>query len=207
MSMLHTEGYEIKHRWCAISPAVLTAMQKRAADAEPIFNDNPAQHKNDRHRRQVRLPVRGEWMRFLQKRLHDEYPAHAALEFVLLESRPGCQRQAAHCDYVPTPELLEAPDEEVPLLFLLALEDNTRLDVWPLSHTRSLIAERKTLELAAGDAVIFRADLVHAGSAYENQNIRIHAYLDHPSVPRDPNRTWIIYKHATPAARTLIVGD
>lgn len=203
--MLHTDGYEIKHGWCAITPTVLTAMQKRAADAEPIFNDNPEQRRNDRNRRQLDLPVRGEWMRFLQKRLHDEHPFHAALEFVLLESRPGCQRQAAHCDYVPTPDLLVAPDEAIPLLFLLALEDDTYLDVWPLSHTRSCVSERKTLRLAAGDAVIFRADLVHAGSAYEKQNIRIHAYLDHPSVERDPNRTWIIYKHAEPAARALIV--
>lgn len=203
--MLHTDGYEIKHGWCAISPAVLTAMEKRAADAEPIFNDNPEQRRNDRHRRQVRLPVRGEWMRFLQKRLHEEYPEHSAQEFVLLESRPGCQRQAAHCDYVPTPELLGAPNSEMPLLFLLALEDETRLEVWPYSHTRSLMSERKTLTLAAGDAVVFRGDLVHAGSAYEKKNIRIHAYLDHSSVERDPNRTWIIYKHATPAARTLIV--
>ena len=201
--MLHTEGYEIKHGWCTISPAVLTAMQKRASDAEPIFNDNPEQRRNDRHRRQVDLPVRGEWMRSLQTRLHKEYPAHTALNFVLLESRPGCQRQAAHCDYVPTPELLAASDETIPLLFLLALEDDTHLDVWPKTQTQPV--QRKTLQLAAGDAVVFRADLVHAGSAYDKNNIRIHAYLDHPSVKRDPNRTWIIYKHAAPEVRARIV--
>lgn len=132
-------------------------------------------------------------MRSLQTRLYKEYPAHAALNFVLLESRPGCQRQAAHCDYVPTPELLAASDETIPLLFFLALEDDTQA------------VQRKTLQLAAGDAVVFRADLIHAGSAYDKNNIRIHAYLDHPSVKRDPNRTWIIYKHAAPEVRARII--
>jgi hypothetical protein len=37
---------------------------------------------------------------------------------------------------------------------------------------------------------------VHAGSAYEKANRRLHIYLDSPTIPRIQNRTWIIYKHA-----------
>ena len=52
------------------------------------------------------------------------------------------------------------------------------------------------LLLEPGDAVVFRADVVHAGAEYDSENIRIHCYLDSPLVPRDPNRTFIIQEHA-----------
>jgi hypothetical protein len=66
---------------------------------------------------------------------------------------------------------------------------------------------RKTLILQAGDAVLFRGDLVHAGSEYSKANVRLHIYLDSPVVPRDPNRTWIIYKHADPLLRDRIIEE
>jgi hypothetical protein len=100
---------------------------------------------------------------------------------------------------------------EMPLLFLLALEDNTHLEVWPSSHLviqghrGGPAIQSTTVELNAGDAILFRGDLVHAGAAYpDRQNLRIHAYLDSAAVPRDPNQTYIIYKHAAPSLRDLI---
>jgi len=43
---------------------------------------------------------------------------------------------------------------------------------------------------------IFRGDLVHAGAGYNDENIRLHVYLDSYLCPREPNRTYIISKHA-----------
>jgi len=127
---------------------------------------------------------------------------------VLLESEPGCQRQAAHCDYIPTAELLRLDASKLPLLFLLAIEPNTTLDVWPGSHhtirSKGPLRPRKTVQLDAGDAIVFRADLVHAGSAYASANRRVHVYLDSPVHARQPNRTWIIYKHAPAPIRAFI---
>jgi ectoine hydroxylase-related dioxygenase (phytanoyl-CoA dioxygenase family) len=210
---LHTEGYTILRKWIPVTPALLDLANKKSAEAEAIFNDSPANRRNDAKRRQVDLSAHHAAIQPIRAALQQAHPSHTIRDFVLLVSRPGCRRQAAHTDYVPTSELLRATDAEMPLLFLLALEDNTMLEVWPQSH---LIVQgyrggppvhRQTVHLSTGDAVLFRGDLVHAGSAYDSQNMRIHAYLDSAVVPRDPNRTYIIYKHASESLRDLIVEE
>lgn len=203
------DGYVVLPRFVSITPTTRAVYARLAAEnAEPIFNDNPAEHRNDSRRRQMTLrerSVSGTQVAQQRRRLEAMFPQHTARDWVLLESLPGCRQQAAHTDYIPTPELRSAPDAEVPLLFLLALEDDTRLEVWPRTHRpRRYPVFQTTVRLNAGDAVLFRGDLVHAGSAYEHHNLRIHAYLDHPAVPRDPNRTWIIYKHADESFRAII---
>jgi ectoine hydroxylase-related dioxygenase (phytanoyl-CoA dioxygenase family) len=50
----------------------------------------------------------------------------------------------------------------------------------------------KVIEINKGDVLVFRADLVHAGSDYDEENIRLHLYLDSPYVKREPNKTWVI---------------
>jgi len=209
---LHRDGYAVLRGWTTIPERELIAYQKRATDADPIFN---APGRNDRHRRQLTLrPRDGSWLGDLRARLLAEFGArgHSPTGFVLLVSDPGCARQAAHQDYVPDATLESTPDGSMPLLFLLALEPDTTLDVWPGSHrfrgtgTTEPIA-RETLHLNAGDAILFRGDLIHAGSAYERINHRIHVYLDHPSCPRAPNRTWIVSKHGSDADRERICEE
>lgn len=204
---LHTDGYEIRKGWFPISPEFTEQVNATLEKAGPIFNGA----RNDGRRRQATFPLR--YARALHEKLSCAFPDHMVGGLVALESLPGCGRQAAHCDYVPTPELLATRDEEIPLLALIALEPHTRLDVWPASHriirgaphTRSTSPSlRKTLDLEPGDLVIFRADLVHAGSAYDRRNIRLHAYLDSPAVPRVPNRTWVIHQHADLSTYTRI---
>jgi gentisate 1,2-dioxygenase len=65
---------------------------------------------------------------------------------------------------------------------------DTYLDVWDmnLNHER--------VSMNAGDIMIFRADTVHAGSAYQQENIRIHVYLDSPMIQRIQNRVWFAKK-------------
>lgn len=198
---LHTDGYEIRKGWFPVSPEFTDAINSRLTRAGPIFNGA----RNDHRRRQATFPLRE--ARAFHVKLAAAFPDHTVGGLVALESLPGCGRQAAHCDYVPTPELLKTRDEDVPLLALLAVEPHTHLDVWPASHriirgapeTRATSpALRKTLDLEPGDLVIFRGDLVHAGSAYDRRNIRLHAYLDSPAVPRVANRTWVIHQHEKP---------
>jgi hypothetical protein len=205
---LHRDGYAVLHNWITIPERELTAFQKRAADADPIFN-GPG--RNDRRRRQLTLKPRdGTWLATIRHRLAAEFGStgHTPAGFVLLASDPGCARQAAHQDYVPDDALLATPDDSMPLLFLLALEPDTALDVWPGSHRATERIERTTLRLGPGDAVLFRGDLIHAGSAYETApNCRIHVYLDHLAVPRAPNRTWIVRKHGSAADCERIAED
>ena len=209
MTSLAVDGYEIHRGYSNIDTNILEYMTEYAKKAEPIFNDNTINRRNDRLRRQISLPLRNTWLRDIRQKLQERYPKHKINDAVLLQSMPGCRRQAAHCDYVPSAELTNTNTNTKPLLFILALEDNTYLDVWSGSHLRKSVRSNpilpSRLTLNAGDAIIFRPDLVHAGSDYDKTNTRIHFYIDHSSVPRDPNRTWIIYKHASEMERARII--
>jgi ectoine hydroxylase-related dioxygenase (phytanoyl-CoA dioxygenase family) len=204
---MNSQGYRIIKNFIGVDDETFELMSKLIKTAEPIFNDNPMARRNDNKRLQLDLSPKlfrtDPWFKSLKRQIQElGSPEHVVSDTVLLSSLPGCKAQAAHTDYVPDEALKSTTDDTVPLLFLLSLEDNTFLNVWPASHhhiQKDLSPSpirRKTLVLKKGDAVLFRADLVHGGAAYNTSNMRLHAYLDHPSVPRDPNRTWIVYKHA-----------
>jgi ectoine hydroxylase-related dioxygenase (phytanoyl-CoA dioxygenase family) len=217
---LHTTGYTvIKGMLNATEVERLLRAVTTHVDSHrmgPIFNRNPTERLNDRRRRQIDMPKA--LGRSLATRLTGAVAAEGtgrkATDLVILESLPGCQIQSAHTDYIPDAALLETGDDSVPLLAVVSLEPATTLEVWPTSHrlirrgrltrvTRKVT--RHTVELASGDVIVFRGDLVHAGSPYAARNIRIHAYLDHPTVPRPPNRTWIINEHAPLLMRAAVV--
>ena len=174
-----------------------------------IFNGE----ENDHKRRQVSVAA-SDVMEFREELLSLPYLTkyHCVDYFVLLRSLPGCTRQLAHTDYIPDEELLMSTAENRPLLCVLALEDGTKLVVWPGSHRlisgRSRLMkpiEPRVVWLNAGDAILFRGDLVHAGAEYETENIRLHCYIDSKAVNRHPNRTYIISKHADPLVQDKIV--
>jgi hypothetical protein len=133
---------------------------------------------------------------------------------VILHSLPGCQPQAAHCDYLPDKSLKMVSDEQMPLGALIPLMPKTYLNIWPYSTRLSLSTPEylkkikpikcQKLELNPGDILIFRGDFVHAGSRYDIDNYRIHYYLDSPVVPRMPNRTWLIGSHGGDDLRRII---
>jgi hypothetical protein len=188
-------GFAVLKNW--ISPP----NQDFDVRASPIFNGTV----NDRKRRQASLTKdQSPWARRLFHKIDSE-TNRTRSDAVLLKSDPGCEAQQPHCDYVPTDGILTASDRTIPLSLIVAIQDGTMLDVWPHSqrvirgyYTETGIFDlnRKRLTLDAGDAVLFRADLVHAGSAYSDYNERIHVFLDTPTIPRHPNQTWIIETHA-----------
>ena len=207
---LHAQGYTVMRGFVSAAPALYKAVSSYTEShrLDPIFNYN-AEARNDRKRRQINMPA--SMSRALREALSGS--GRQATDFVILESLPGCQVQAAHVDYVPDAALLETTDETVPLLAVIALQDDTTLEVWPQSHRLVRRARmtrhtphvsRKTVSLAAGDVIVFRGDLIHAGSAYTAHNLRLHAYIDHPTVPRPPNKTWVIQRHAEPALQALV---
>ncbi|GLE08233.1 hypothetical protein PINS_up019284 [Pythium insidiosum] len=53
-------------------------------------------------------------------------------------------------------------------------------------------ADREEIRLNAGDLLLFRGDLIHAGAAYVTQNTRIHAYLRGPKAHRVASKTFIV---------------
>lgn len=88
----------------------------------------------------------------------------------------GCAKQRFHGDSTFPRKYLDegVPWGDVPLVMFLATEDDTRLHVRPFDKDGA----EETVTLNAGDLVIFRGDLSHAGAAYDKNNLRIHVYID-----------------------------
>ena len=212
-------GFSILKGW-APDPSHVVDTYRRIS-VEPIFNSST----NDNKRKQATLvyksnnikagpyvptPPRTDWLNAVLTKIGKESQRMIG-GVVLLRSEPCCQAQMAHCDYIPKPDMLESTDSTVPQLLLVALEDETTMDVWPGSHR--LVRGSTDIQdpvsvvhvsLNKGDALLFRGDLVHAGSAYTQSNVRVHFYLDSPLVKRVANRTWIISKHAGPGVADMI---
>ena len=97
----------------------------------------------------------------------------------ILHSKSGCKRQQWHTDY--DPELCKLTSLK-PMGAIFALEDNTYFN----------IHKKRKIVLKKGQILIFDGDLVHAGSAYDKENTRIHFYLDSPDVRRKKNKTYLL---------------
>lgn len=144
----------------------------------------------------------------IARKLRCLYPGTRVSNWVVLTSTPGCADQMPHTDWELTNSRNGCVHQFGPSVrsfgAIVALQDNTRLHVWPGSHrlfgpcsgTPTRRIRRKTLRLNAGDVCVFRHDLVHAGAGYTTTNHRLHAYMDHPAIPRKPNRTYLIQEHA-----------
>jgi hypothetical protein len=126
---------------------------------------------------------------------------------VSLLSRPDCGPQAPHADYHPDPMLWQ-PDcsasKNLPLGMVIGLENNTTIRVWSGSHRhiRDFVAGGCTADAAtlppipvtiasfnAGDAFVFRPDVIHAGDSFDDENVRSHCYLDTATLAGFTRRT------------------
>ncbi len=75
----------------------------------------------------------------------------------------------------------------MPLAGLIALTDDTGFDVWPCAIRFDSSRKYKPMQirLRAGDILLFRGDLVHAGAAVGLvENVRFHVYLDVDGIER-----------------------
>ena len=123
--------------------------------------------------------------------LKREHPLHRVKgdkSMVVLMSRENCKAQLAHTDFSKdTLAPVKNSDEKMPLACLVALMDDTAFDVWPgaIRFDESRKIKPLQVRLNAGDMLVFRGDLVHGGAAVgEQENVRIHAYIDVEGVIR-----------------------
>lgn len=188
---IHKNGYHIYKNICDADYHVgLMDHLNKQIDSKyggPIFNGA----KNDKKRLQSTLrcnkTIISDFIEKLQENIYNILPSESRLYFsnwVILKSLDGCNEQRPHTDY-NVENIKNITDSIcVPLLVLVALMPETYLDIWDLDGIhRKLVMDK-------GDVLIFRADMIHGGSSYEKENIRIHAYLDSPLVKRITNRTW-----------------
>ena len=155
-----------------------------------IFNNAPANsEENDGKRLQVDFAtIEGSsvtaqrFMIELKRRLRELVPNYRVGGAAVLRSEEGCLGQLPHLDYPPPPAEGNARPT-VPLGCLVALMDGTTIDVWSGAIGYELNGcgrrfERQTLVLNAGDVLLFRGDLVHAGASSAVLNVRVHCYLE-----------------------------
>lgn len=223
--LLHLQGYVIYRNAIpeANNSEILELLRDYMNESSgPIFNNIKT---NDKRRRQSKLnarnPVLRKWVQEIEETIRSIHPIQSLnfRDWNILQSLPECKSQQPHTDYVPTEQFikkmyeLDNPENryKMPLLCLIALEPNTYLDVWENS-TRLITSSEDILSpdlvlnrlcLQAGDVLLFRPDLIHAGSSYSEENIRLHVYLDSEEIPRRANRTFIINKHGNNWLKTL----
>lgn len=142
--------------------------------ARPIFNP-------DEKRLQAFLPKRSTLVKRIKSVLEKNrlMCGRSLGTVVLLRSLPNCRQQTWHTDY--DPDTLRDVEKK-PLGVILALQDQTFFQQYP---TTKHILNR-------GDLLFFEGDLIHAGAAYEHENIRIHVYIDSNEVKRDFNKTYFM---------------
>jgi len=114
----------------------------------------------------------------------------------IFKSVSGCQNQLAHCDFHQHKDFLKYYDSNAILSVILALERSTKFHVWPKSinsinptKQKPSHIKRSTINMNAGDIIIFRGDLIHAGAGYFRDNYRMHCFLM-PIEVRNDDKLW-----------------
>jgi hypothetical protein len=185
---IHTRGYHLFKNKFNISQEIVTLLEKQVNSkmGGPIFNGA----KNDKKRIQSNLSrkpaVVDEFIDELETTIYELLPYESPLSFsnwVILKSTASCEEQRPHTDYDPA-LIQENTNKDIPLLVLVSIMHNTYLDIWDMN------GKHEKIVMNTGDILLFRADTVHAGSAYQCDNVRIHVYLDSPIIHRIQNRVW-----------------
>lgn len=209
-----------------IQYALPTTTAEQVLEAAPsltyvgIFKDVIGEYKTDPYRAQGALPNKTPFKQLrtsMVELIRSYNMSWVPKNWVMLRSKAGGEEQVPHQDF-PKREVTHARagigfnrDNEVQIQpsiqagIIIALMNNTKLIVYEGCFNDADMAKRKELLLDAGECIIFRGDLVHAGAAFEEDNYRIHATLTIPEVPWDPDATEAVpFKdHKCPFCRLL----
>lgn len=136
----------------------------------------------------------------LAKRVLTDFPGHRYGGATCRYTPAICQTMGPHCDIELTQRSI--PDDKIPLTLLVSLDDYVIIDLWPGSHRDLRSGDPTTfpkieqcqvqLYLYEGDALLMRADLVHAGARDHKCILMI--YIDHPECPRPRDRAYVFYR-------------
>lgn len=145
------------------------------------------------------------------------FPTLIPSDLIFLLSLEGCSAQAPHADGVPSKTFYE--NSPIPMSALISIHESTTLTIWPKSHIlvhHSATVHKNTkapfdpisceiVSIPAGHVCFFRQDLIHAGSAYASDNVRMHIMFDHPDVDRKKDSVFVIDALSKSAAAKIIV--
>lgn len=203
MDALHVDGFVLLRGIIPIKHSLLRALRvrRRGRAARTVFNFTSQSHNrsnDDLRRTQTHFaPDETQSLTALSDAVARELAGTGTkcvpAEWVILSSSAGCQQQHRHHDFDPE-ALRDIKDKEIPLAVIVGMQSDTKLIVWP-GAIRGVVPDPDvagtTITFGPGDMVIFRGDLVHAGSAYARSNMRVHAYADTTSTIRQDNSTYL----------------
>lgn len=211
---IHKDGFTVLKNIFASSSELVSELKRQICDkeTESIFNHGDGVQRRsmlkfDGLRQQRKLNFEHSTVQDMfekvQQRLSTILPTHTMRDGVVLFSKVGCGVQAAHADYAPTAQMAVAPDSLQPFGALIAVQEGTKLYVWPGSNRLSTIREDFLSQiepidplvvlLNPGDVLLFAGSLVHAGAEYSSaDNVRVHFYVDSPAVAREDNETMLV---------------
>eukprot|EP00644_Phytophthora_capsici_P011280 jgi/Phyca11/16218/fgenesh1_pg.PHYCAscaffold_18_\ len=137
----------------------------------------------DSKRLQSRLTEKVEKFSAEMKILHEQatYAVHTRdnlyqpRTYSFMYSKSNGKEQDPHKDYIPEAiaNITKKFPGTIPCSMIVALMPDP--------------TKAKVLELRPGDAVIFRADLINCGMAYEEDNYRLHCYVSAPGPAFEPD--------------------
>jgi hypothetical protein len=130
----------------------------------------------------------------------DDYPNF----YYTVQMHDGSEKQTttAYLSY-PTEEEREiiSRQNKIPLIILVSIMDHTTIDIWENSHNWMQLHDnesfdppvvKKTITLEKGEICILRGDVIHAGTGYTKENIRLYSYYDSYSVMTNDNKVYMI---------------
>ncbi len=133
----------------------------------------------------LRHPGINSFMQIVRQKVDAAFPQHEIVDATFLLSLAGCQRQVAHRDINPQTEQFQnhvRNEGALPSSCVVAVQHGSTMCVWPGSHLDPdfLPAEKDMVRISIPKhhMLVFRADLVHSGSDYDADNLRIHFFLD-----------------------------
>ena len=218
--VLHRDGFEIHKNMLEVGSDVVDLLLHYSdLQRNIIFNNDIDDVVNDNLRSTTQYPsdnstlnnFREDIGRVLSDIVGSFNTKRAMRDMTILRSQSGCKDQLPHTDYIAgdLERVLDYDnDDDMPLSCIVVCMDNTYLNVWPgaikcfnsNNDGNNKQFECVRLNLNAGDVLIFRGDLVHAGSAYDEKNVRIHVYLDskHVNTKKSEDRTFLMDDQTCP---------
>jgi hypothetical protein len=190
----------------ALPPATINSVLDAAKTVsfEAIFKDVIGEFTTDAYRSQgsfTKAAPLSELRKSATKMISMFGMGWAPKNWVVLYSKAGGQEQAPHQDF-PKREVTHARagvgfkgikavriKPTIQAGIIIALMPNTKLIVYDGCFNDADVCKKRNLVLEAGECIIFRGDLVHAGAAFSEDNYRVHATLTIPAVPWDENAT------------------
>ena len=157
-----------------------------------IFNDNDRRIQYFLNFSKLDGKVRRK-LELLNTFLRSGFPFCEPTDWVCLASLPGCERQSQHTDF-DAGLIRRATNDGInvaafPYSCLAAINDGAKLYI-------SSDKREKAISYNRGDVIIFRGDIVHAGTeSVEGHFGRIHVYLDSANVKHTKNGTHLTSCH------------